>query len=150
MNIENRAQLYREVARVLHPGGRFAIFDPVGTDLGPRTELTEEQPMISLHPNPVVLVTGASRGIGREIALAHARRGAQMVLAARTAEALAAVGREVEAIGAEVLAIPTDVASSTAVDALIAGTIGRFGWIDVLVNNAQVRLRPSFLAQCAK
>jgi SAM-dependent methyltransferase len=35
MNIENRAQLYREVARVLHPGGRFAIFDPVGTDLGP-------------------------------------------------------------------------------------------------------------------
>ena len=94
--------------------------------------------MKSLHPNPVVLVTGASRGIGREIALAYARRGAQLVLAARTAETLAAVGREVEAIGAEVLAIPTDVASSSAVDALIAGTIERFGRIDVLVNNAGI------------
>ena len=94
--------------------------------------------MKSLPPNPVVLVTGASRGIGREIALAYARRGAQLVLAARTAEALAAVGREVEALGAEVLAIPTDVASSAAVDALIAGTIERFGRIDVLVNNAGI------------
>ena len=94
--------------------------------------------MKSLPPNPVVLVTGASRGIGREIALAYARRGAQLVLAARTAEALAAVGREVEALGAEVLAIPTDVASSSAVDALIAGTIERFGRIDVLVNNAGI------------
>ena len=94
--------------------------------------------MKSMPRNPVVLVTGASRGIGRETALAFARRGARLVLAARTADALAAVGREVEAIGAEVLAVPTDITSPEAVDTFITGAIDRFGRIDVLVNNAGI------------
>jgi short-subunit dehydrogenase len=94
--------------------------------------------MKSLPANPVVLVTGASRGIGRETALAFARRGARLVLAARTAEALHAVSREVEAIGAEVLALPTDITSPAAVDRLITGAIVRFERIDVLVNNAGI------------
>jgi NAD(P)-dependent dehydrogenase (short-subunit alcohol dehydrogenase family) len=94
--------------------------------------------MKSLRPNPVVLVTGASRGIGREIALAFARRGARLVLVARTAEALAAVGREAEGRGSDVLTVPTDITSHAAIDGLITGAIERFGRIDVLVNNAGI------------
>jgi NADP-dependent 3-hydroxy acid dehydrogenase YdfG len=94
--------------------------------------------MKSSAENPVVLITGASRGIGREIALGYARRGARLVLAARATEKLAAVGREVEAAGAEVLAVPTDITSPAAVDTLIASALDRFGRIDVLVNNAGI------------
>jgi short-subunit dehydrogenase len=88
--------------------------------------------------NPVVLITGASRGIGRAIALAYAKRGARLVLAARTAEALVAVGCEVTTLGAEVLEVPTDITSTSAIERLITGTMDRFGRIDVLVNNAGI------------
>jgi NAD(P)-dependent dehydrogenase (short-subunit alcohol dehydrogenase family) len=86
----------------------------------------------------VVLVTGASRGIGRAVALAFAREGARVVLAARSAERLAQVEHEIHALGAEVLAVPTDVTSPEAVAALVDATTDRFGGIDVLVNNAGI------------
>jgi NAD(P)-dependent dehydrogenase (short-subunit alcohol dehydrogenase family) len=79
---------------------------------------------------PVVLITGASRGIGREIALAYAKRGARLVLAARTPEALAAVGREAESLGAQVLAIPTDITSDANLETLVASAVDRFRRID--------------------
>jgi short-subunit dehydrogenase len=92
---------------------------------------------VNVH-QPVVLITGASRGIGREIALAYAKRGARLVLAARTPEALAAVGREAAALGAQVLTIPTDITAPADVNTLVARAIDRFGRIDVLVNNAGI------------
>ncbi|MFF3360344.1 SDR family NAD(P)-dependent oxidoreductase [Streptomyces misionensis] len=88
--------------------------------------------------NRVVLITGASRGIGRAVALAFAREGARLVLAARSAEGLAGVEAEVRALGSEALSVPTDVTSPEAVTALVDAAVARFGRIDVLVNNAGI------------
>jgi NAD(P)-dependent dehydrogenase (short-subunit alcohol dehydrogenase family) len=86
----------------------------------------------------VVVVTGASRGIGRAVALAFAHRGAKVVLAARSADRLAQVEREVRDVGADVLSVATDVTSEASVRSLVAHTMDRFGRIDVLVNNAGI------------
>lgn len=86
----------------------------------------------------VVLVTGASRGIGRAVALAFAREGATLVLAARSADRLARVEGEARDLGSEVLSVPTDVTSRDAVAALVDVAMDRFGRIDVLVNNAGI------------
>ncbi|MEV4143763.1 SDR family oxidoreductase [Amycolatopsis sp. NPDC049691] len=88
--------------------------------------------------NEVVLVTGASRGIGRAVALAFAAEGARLVLAARSAGRLAEVEKEVLALGAEALSVPTDVSAPEEVTALVEAAVRRFGRIDVLVNNAGI------------
>ena len=84
----------------------------------------------------VVFVTGASRGIGRAIALVFARAGSRVALASRSAERLAVVAREVEAAGAEALVVPTDVAVEAEVDAAVQRVVNAWGRVDVLVNNA--------------
>ncbi|MFD3522189.1 SDR family NAD(P)-dependent oxidoreductase [Streptomyces sp. NPDC058653] len=94
--------------------------------------------MKAVFSGRVVLVTGASRGIGRAVALAFARQGARLVLAARSADGLAQVADEVRALGSQVLTVPTDVTSPSAVAALVEAATDRFGRIDVLVNNAGV------------
>jgi len=86
----------------------------------------------------VALVTGASQGLGRALALAYAREGARLVVNARSEGSIRPVAEEVESLGAEVLAIPADVAESEAVDRLVSQAVDRFGGIDVLVNNAGV------------
>ncbi len=83
-----------------------------------------------------IVVTGASSGIGRLTALYLARAGAQLTLAARSAAALESLAREIAALGAEALVVPTDVTDMAAVDQLMAAAQARFGQIDVLVNNA--------------
>jgi NADP-dependent 3-hydroxy acid dehydrogenase YdfG len=88
--------------------------------------------------NKVVLVTGASRGIGRDVALTFARDGARLILAARSAERLAQVQNEIRDLGADALSVPTDVTSIPAVNALVEAAMNRFGRIDVLVNNAGI------------
>lgn len=85
-----------------------------------------------------VVITGASSGIGRAAALAFARRGAQLVLAARRAEVLEEVARACEALGARAIAAPTDVADSEAVERLAQTAEAAFGRIDVWINNAGV------------
>jgi len=84
------------------------------------------------------IVTGAGRGIGRATALALAREGANVTLAARTAAEIEAVAAEIQALGREALAVPTDVADKAAVQAMVAQTMDRFGAVDILVNNAGV------------
>ncbi|MFV2179843.1 SDR family NAD(P)-dependent oxidoreductase [Actinomadura sp. LOL_016] len=83
------------------------------------------------------LVTGASQGIGRGIALALAKEGAAVAVAARTAAKLDGVAREIEAAGASALAVPCDVADRAAVLSMVDDVASTFGGLDVLVNNAQ-------------
>jgi citronellol/citronellal dehydrogenase len=89
------------------------------------------------------IVTGASRGIGRAIALGLARAGCQVVIAAKSTEAaeklpgsIFSVAEEVRALGAEALPVKTDVRDEAQIEALAKQTLEKFGRIDVLVNNA--------------
>ena len=82
------------------------------------------------------LVTGASRGIGREIAIGYARAGADVALAARDADRLAEVRTAIEALGRRAVVLPTDVTDPDAVRAMVAAAIDGLGQVDVLVNNA--------------
>jgi NAD(P)-dependent dehydrogenase (short-subunit alcohol dehydrogenase family) len=81
----------------------------------------------------VVVVTGASSGIGRATARALAGRGAKVVVSARNAEALAAAVAEVEAAGGEGLAVPGEAASEVDAESLCARAVERFGRIDTVV-----------------
>ncbi|KZZ46173.1 short chain dehydrogenase [Thalassolituus sp. HI0120] len=93
--------------------------------------------------NKTIIITGASRGIGREIALTCARDGANIVIAAKSDEphpklkgTIHSVAQEVEEAGGQALAVKVDVRSEEDVDNLIARTVERFGGIDVIINNA--------------
>ena len=86
----------------------------------------------------VAIVTGASRGIGLEIARVLADDGASVVVSGRDAGRLDAAGKELEALGASSLAVAADVSRREDVDRLVEATRERFGRIDVLVNNAGI------------
>ncbi len=98
----------------------------------------------ALH-NSVVIVTGASSGIGATTAREFARHGAHVILAARRVEELAIQEQTITAEGGHALAIPTDITDATQVTQLIKQTLEQFGRVDVLVNNAGIgRLRPFY------
>jgi short-subunit dehydrogenase len=88
----------------------------------------------------VVVITGASQGIGRETALQLAMRGTSVVLAARNEEALRELSRQVERLGGAAEPVVTDVADPEDVDRLARRAIERFGRIDTWVNNAAVSI----------
>ncbi|HLT29438.1 MAG TPA: SDR family NAD(P)-dependent oxidoreductase [Myxococcaceae bacterium] len=93
----------------------------------------------------VVLVTGASRGIGAAIARTLGAEGASLVLCSRTREALDDTVQALEREKVPVLAQACDVADVSQVEALVAAAQGRFGRVDVLVNNAGIVVRRSLL-----
>lgn len=84
----------------------------------------------------VVIVTGASAGIGRALALQLAGQGAQVTIAARRAERLEQVAGECRQRGGEVLVLPTDVGDEAQCRALVERTVNTFGRLDMLINNA--------------
>lgn len=88
--------------------------------------------------HPVVVLTGASSGIGHATALALARRGARLVLVARGRRGLERVAAECEALGAQTLVLPTDVTDAHAVREVAESAIAHFGHIDVWINGVGV------------
>lgn len=93
---------------------------------------------MSILTGKVALVTGASRGLGRAIALEFARRGANLIINSRpsSGEALQQTRRECESSGVKVLAVSADVSQRRDVERLAAEALARFGRVDVLINNA--------------
>jgi short-subunit dehydrogenase len=84
----------------------------------------------------VVLITGASSGIGRALAIEYARRGADLALLARRADRLAAVARETAAHGRRTLTLTCDVTDDAAVDSGVETALREFGRLDVVIANA--------------
>jgi 3-oxoacyl-[acyl-carrier protein] reductase len=95
----------------------------------------------------VALVTGSARGIGRAIALAFAREGADLVLADLRADALPGVADAIRELGRRALAHPADVSDAAQVRALVERALGEFGRVDVLVNNAGTIVLPGGLEE---
>jgi NAD(P)-dependent dehydrogenase (short-subunit alcohol dehydrogenase family) len=86
----------------------------------------------------VVLITGASRGIGLAVARALAARGCALVLSARQEKSLQKISREMSRGGSDVVTVPCDVRSADSVASLISAVKKRFGRIDILINNAGI------------
>jgi NAD(P)-dependent dehydrogenase (short-subunit alcohol dehydrogenase family) len=97
----------------------------------------------------VLIVTGASHGIGAAAARLFSRSGASVVLAAREEQALETVAADIASEGKQVLAAPTDVTDAAAVERLVASALERYGRLDGAFNNAGSGQRPTPLAELA-
>ncbi|MEE4195815.1 MAG: glucose 1-dehydrogenase [Anaerolineae bacterium] len=84
----------------------------------------------------VALVTGSSRGIGLAIAVRFAKEGMKVIINSRTPETVQAVVDELTALDVEAIGIPADLSTKEGINALLTGSFGAFGSVDVLVNNA--------------
>ena len=84
------------------------------------------------------LVTGAGRGIGKAIAVALARNGVRVVLAARTRAEIEGLASELEGSGGKALAVPTDITQESQVRQMVQKTVEEYGGVDILVNNAGI------------
>src|SRR3954454_54840 len=100
--------------------------------------------MIREIEGSVVVITGASSGIGHATAVSFACRGARLVLGARARTPLESTADECRAFGASVLALSTDVRKEEEVDRLASDTVRRFGRLDTWVNAAAVMAYGSF------
>src|SRR5688500_16052410 len=122
---------------------RFAIrFEPAGSPVtaGARSCLTRIMKLQRSLGGCVVVITGASSGIGLATALAFARRGASLALGARRTEALERAAEACETAGGRAIAVTTDVTDENSVAQLAEAAVARFGRIDVWINNAGVGL----------
>ena len=100
--------------------------------------------MSAVYRGKVVVVTGASQGIGKALCLELARQAPRLVLAARDEAALASVAAECAARGAATLVVPTDVSDEPACRRLVERSLERFAALDVLVNNAGMGMLARF------
>ena len=99
----------------------------------------------SSHPNPVALITGASSGIGREIAHRLGREGYRLAICARREERLESLAHELRTAGSEVLVYPLDLRDTASIPGLFNAIRERWGGVDVLINNAGLGRRAPLL-----
>jgi NAD(P)-dependent dehydrogenase (short-subunit alcohol dehydrogenase family) len=99
---------------------------------------------MAVYAGKVVIVTGASQGIGRALSLELAAQRPRLVLAARDEAALAEVAGLCATRGSETLVVPTDVSEEASCRALVAAAVERFSGVDVLVNNAGIGMLARF------
>lgn len=100
--------------------------------------------MKNIFKDRVVIVTGASSGIGEAVAREFARHGSRVVLAARSEARMVELVREFESMGSEAICVVCDVSVEDDCKRLIEKTVERFGTIDFLINNAGVSMRAAF------
>ncbi len=91
-----------------------------------------------LLTDKVAIVTGGGRGLGRQMALALARAGAHIVVAARTQEQIESAAADVRALGRRAIAVRTDVRDSAQVDSLVVRCLDEFGRLDIMLSNAGI------------
>ncbi len=92
----------------------------------------------------VAVVTGASKGIGKGIALRYAQEGAKVVVTSRSADLLSVLVNEIKASGGEALALLVDVRSAKSVQSVVDDTVKAYGRLDIMVNNAGISMvKPS-------
>lgn len=106
--------------------------------------MAENEAVTSEFKDKVIIITGASSGIGRELALQLAREGAWLSLAARDGDRLRLVAKECHECRARVMIIPTDVGQEEQCKRLIDDTVQEYGRIDVLINNAGSGVKGDF------
>ncbi|MCD4681751.1 MAG: SDR family NAD(P)-dependent oxidoreductase, partial [Bacteroidales bacterium] len=94
--------------------------------------------------NKVVIVTGASSGIGKALALEYAAKNAVVVMAARRIEKLEQIAKDIPNSSSNILVLKTDVSKESDCKILIEKTIEKFGRIDILINNAGISMRALF------
>lgn len=92
--------------------------------------------MAGMLDGKVVVISGVGPALGSSLAQRCAREGAELVLAARTAERLDAVANQIGAIGRRAVAVPTDITDEAQVAQLVEASLGAYGRVDVLINNA--------------
>jgi 3-oxoacyl-[acyl-carrier protein] reductase len=90
--------------------------------------------------NKVGLVTGASKGIGKGIALRYSREGAKVVLASRSMDLLSAIADEIRSTGGQALALPVDVRKPNNIQEVVDRTVEEYGQLDIMVNNAGISM----------
>lgn len=92
----------------------------------------------------VIIVTGASTGIGKAVSIEAAKQGANVVIAARSIEKLNDVAKVIESFNVQCIAVQTDVSKIEDAKNLVTKTLNKFGKIDILVNNAGISMRAMF------
>src|SRR5574341_1337335 len=130
----------------------FPLLTVIGAGLGAWATVKVFQEM-QVRQNPhyfegkVVLITGASRGLGRAYAHGFARRGSHLILAARNEDQLNEVAAECRDLNVQIetLVVPTDVTNHAHLEALVKLAVNQFGYMDILVNNAGIRQGGSLL-----
>ena len=100
---------------------------------------------VTILSERVAIITGASSGIGWATALAFAREGSHVVLAARREPELSDLAREIESFGGRALVVPTDVSDPAQIDQLVSKTLAEWGQIDIVVANAGQYIRAPFV-----
>ena len=115
--------------------GQNVLYEPLGAAV-PSGCAVQEESRLKPISEQVVVITGASSGIGRETAVQFGQHGASVVLAARNEAALHDVAKDIERLGGQALVVKTDVAEWKQVEQLAQATVDRFGRIDTWVNNA--------------